>query len=254
MAGIPENFARGGSLLHRLDPRVKIVTALLYSVTVAVLSDIRVILAGLAFSVLLVAAARLNLRRLFARILVANLFIVFLWLFLPWTVEGEAVYRWGAVTITREGLFLALAVTLKANAIIAASIALLATSPLADIAHGLNLLRVPQKLVVLLMLTVRYIHLIFSEYKRLVNSAKTRAFRPRIGLRTYKTIASMFAILLLRSHDRADSVLHAMQLRGFSGRFPALKRFRLSAADIAAGFLITVFCVILGVLQWAVIP
>ncbi|MDH3773139.1 MAG: cobalt ECF transporter T component CbiQ, partial [Deltaproteobacteria bacterium] len=80
-----DNFATGDSLLHRLDPRVKIVVAILFSVVVAVADRYGCLATAVCLALTLLFLARLSLREVFLRLLVVNAFIVFLWLFLPFT-------------------------------------------------------------------------------------------------------------------------------------------------------------------------
>ena len=99
-----DNFASGDSLLHRLDPRVKLVIALLFSVIVAVADRSFCLATAFCFSLALLLIARLSLREVFLRLLAVNAFIFFLWLFLPFTYGGEKLFSIGPLTATREGV------------------------------------------------------------------------------------------------------------------------------------------------------
>lgn len=231
---LAEPFATGSSLLHRLDPRAKLVAAIVWSLPLAVLNDLRVLLLGVAVSAVLLAAARLNPPRLLRRLLLVNLFVAFLWLFLPWSVSGETVATWGPIVVTREGLLLALKLTLRCNAIVGAWIALLGTSRLIAIAQALRALRVPEKLVLILFFCVRYIQAIHDEYGRMTDAIKSRAFAPRTSVHTYRTYANLVGLLLVRSHDRAVRVHDAMICRGFDGRLHTLDAHRLRTRDVVA--------------------
>lgn len=246
---LAEPFSTGNSLLHRLDPRAKLVAAIVWSVTLAALNDLRVLLLGVICAAVLLVAARLKLPRLLQRLLVVNIFIAFLWLFLPWSTGGEAVATWGPITITREGLLLALQLTLRCNAIVWVCIALLGTSRLVDVAQALRALRVPQKLVLILFFCVRYIQSIHDEYGRMAAAIKLRAFKPRTTFHTYRTYANLVGLLLVRGHDRADRVHEAMVCRGFDGRLRTLDHRRLQKRDIAAAALLTGLTIILVVFE-----
>lgn len=229
-----EPFAAGNSLLHRLDPRAKLVAAIVWSAAVAVLNDPGVLLLGLVVSTGLLGLARLDPLRLLKRLLLVNAFVALLWLFLPWSVGGQAVARWGPIVITHEGLLLALRLTLRCNAIVGAGIALLGTSRLTDVAQALRSLRVPEKLVLILFFCVRYIQVIHDEYGRTAAAIRLRAFSPRTTAHTYRTYANLLGLLLVRSHDRAGRVYDAMVCRGFDGRLHTLESRRLRARDVLA--------------------
>ncbi len=243
-------FARGNSPLHRLDPRVKLVAAVAYAVVVALLGDLRVLASALVLSGGLVALARLDAPRFLRRLLAANVFIAFLWLFLPWSVPGRAFWSLGPLAVTAEGVRLSLLISMKCNAILAAMTALLATSPIHDLAGAMGRLGAPRKLLVVFYLCLRYLHIIHGEGLRLRQAAAVRGFVPRTSLGAYRTYASFLGSLLVRSHERAARVYSAMLCRGFSGSFPALSARRARASDLAAGVALLLAAALLGVLEW----
>jgi cobalt/nickel transport system permease protein len=235
---ISEEFSSGASVLHRLDPRMKLVCALAFSVVVATLSAPAPLLAALGLAAALVGMARLRARRVAARLVVVNTFILFLWLTLPFTSNGEALFRLGPLAASAQGIQQALLITLKSNAIILALLALLATSPVMTLTHALNHLYVPAKLVHLVFFTYRYIHVLHAEYVSLTNAMRIRCFRPRTDLHTYRSYAYLVGMLLVRSFKRSQRVYDAMLCRGFKGTFWLLDHFALTGRDVAAGALL----------------
>ncbi|MBU0639293.1 MAG: cobalt ECF transporter T component CbiQ [Planctomycetes bacterium] len=228
-----EPLAIGASLLHRLDPRAKIAAAIVWSVGLAVLTDLHVLAGGLLVSAALLASARPPLGALWRRLLAINVFVAFLWLFLPWSVPGEEIVAWGPVIVTRAGLLLALRLTLRCNAIAWACIALLGTSRLSDLTVALRNLGLPQKLALLLFFCVRHIRILYEEYGRLRAAMMLRAFTPRTTLHTYRAYANLVGLLFVRSHDRAGRVYEAMVCRGFDGQLRGARSGRWRYPDAA---------------------
>jgi cobalt/nickel transport system permease protein len=231
LSTIAEPFSEGVSLAHRLDPRGKIVVAALFAILMAVAKTYAVALIGLALALVFLALARLPLTKVLVRLLVVNSFIFFLWLVLPFTYPGEAVWHWGALTATRQGLAYVGLITVKSNAIIIALMALIATAPIVTLGQALRRLRLPDKLCHLLLFTYRYIYVFEQEYRRLVLAMKIRGFRPRTNLHTYRSYAYLAAMLLVRSFDRAERVFAAMRCRGFQGTFYSLRTFTWERRD-----------------------
>jgi cobalt/nickel transport system permease protein len=229
-----EEFAEGRSLLHRLDPRVKIASAAAFSVVVATINSPAPLLAALLFALGLAAVGRLAPRRVALRLAVVNGFVLFLWLTLPFTQPGQVLFRLGPLTASAEGVHQALVITLKSNAIILALLALLATSPVMALAHAMNHFWVPAKLVHLCFFTYRYLHVLHAEYVSLRNAMRVRCFSPRTDLHTYRSYAYLVGMLLVRSFKRSQRVYDAMLCRGFRGTFWLLDHFELKGADIAA--------------------
>ena len=228
---IKEPFADGASVVHRLDPRGRIVVAALFAILLATTTTYATALAGLALALLYLALARLPLRQVAVRLLVVNSFIFFLWLVLPLTYPGDPLWSLGPLTATRQGLVFTGLITLKSNAIIIALISLIATVPVVTLGQALHQMRVPDKLAHLLLFTYRYIHVFEQEYRRLVQAMKIRGFRPRTNLHTYRSYAYLAAMLLVRSFDRAERVFQAMLCRGFNGTFYSLKIFTWQRRD-----------------------
>jgi cobalt/nickel transport system permease protein len=228
---IEEPFSEGTSLAHRLDPRGKIVVAALFAVLMAVSKSYATALAGLALALLCLVLARLPWKKVVARLLVVNSFIFFLWIVLPLTYPGDAVFHWGPLAATRQGLIFTGLITLKSNAIIIALIALIATVPVITLGQAMHNLRFPNKLCHMLLFTYRYLYVIEQEFQRLVQAMKIRGFRPRTNLHTYRSYANLAAMLLVRSYDRADRVFQAMLCRGFHGTFYSLRTFSWQRRD-----------------------
>jgi len=243
-----EPFAQGASPLHQLDPRVKLVAAFAYAAVAAVSGDFLTLGTALLFSLAMAAWALLSPGLLLRRLLLVNTFIVMLWCFLPFTYPGERVFTLGPLTASREGLRLALLLTLRANAIVLATIALVGTTPAFGLAHAMQHLHLPQKLVQLFFFTYRYIHLIGSEYTRLRAAMRIRCFRPRTSLHTYASYAYLVGMLLVRSYERSQRVYQAMCCRGFKGQFPVYRHFRLTRRDLIQLGVIGAFIIILVVL------
>ncbi|MFA9395170.1 MAG: cobalt ECF transporter T component CbiQ [Halodesulfovibrio sp.] len=226
-----ESFAEGTSPFHAMDAAAKVVAATLFSICTALLTSTTTACVALVIGIILLCIAQLPIKTLCRRLLFINAFIAFLWLTLPVSTAGTPVYSLGGFTVTQEGIDLTLLITLKSNAIITTFIALLATSNVTDIGSGFAKLHVPQKLSLLFLFTWRYIHVILEEYKRLSTAATLRGFVPTTNSHTYKTYANLIAMVLVKSHDRAERVSNAMKLRGFDGTFHSLHRTQAQATD-----------------------
>jgi cobalt/nickel transport system permease protein len=227
-----EQFSQGDSLLHRTDTRVKLVSAMSLTLVIALCHSLYTGLAGLSVGLLLLIFAKLDLRLVLWRLVLVNSFIAFLWITLPLTYPGETLYAFGPVSLSRQGIELAALISIKANAVIVFFITLLATSTVADVGHGLESLRMPKKLCLLLLFSYRYIFVVSQEYHRLLRAAKLRCFKPRTNLHTYRTYAYLFGMTLVKSWNRAERVGQAMLLRGFHGQFYSMEEKTITKGDL----------------------
>jgi len=223
---IPESFAQGDSLVHKINPQLKTVLALLLSLVLAVSNSMIVLVGGLMTSLALVLMARLPVKDVLKRLSVLIGFLILIWILMPLTYPGEAFIRFSMFKLSTAGLVLALQISLKSSAILLVLMALLATMSLATLGHALRKLGVPTKLVYLLMVTYRYLFVFEQAYQRLIRAARVRGFIPGTNLHSYRTYAHMAAMLLIQAWSRANQVSNAMKCRGFSGKYYSLLNFQ----------------------------
>lgn len=219
------------SAIQRIDPRVRMALAALTALCLSTLQDVTVSCAGLGLGLILLILARPPLLPLLRRLAVINMFAAFLWCVTPLTMPGQEVARWGFISLSAEGLHLALLVTIKSNAIVCVFLALVATMDTPTAGHALECLRCPRKLVFLFLFTARQVHDIAQQWQCLSVAARLRGFRPRTGMHTYRTVASLLGLLLVRSYERSQRVREAMLLRGFSGQFRSVAVFKARPVD-----------------------
>jgi len=247
---ISEPFAIGDSLIHRLDPRIRVVLTVLYTFVIALAYQFPVLTAALVLSSALIAISRVSIKAVFKRMVMVNALILLLWLVLPFTFNGmvlpftfngNVLTRIGPFAIYHPGVVLAAQITLKSNAILFAFIALIATMSLATLGHALHRLGVPGKMVHLLLMTYRYLFVIEVEYLRLMRAAKIRGFRPGTNVNTYRTYSYVIGMLFVRAAARAERVYQAMLCRGFNGKFYSLQEFQTTAASWIFSIIMTIF-------------
>ena len=247
---LEENFVTGDSLIHRLDPRARAVVCILFAIVVALSSRFASLLPALMVSFVLVWLAGLPIKLVFSRLLIVNGFVLLLWLFLPFTVIGEVLFRIGPLAITRQGVLFAAQITIKANAIMLSLIALLATMSVFTLGGAMGHLHVPGKIVHLVYFTYRYIQVMHQEYYRLISAMKIRGFHPGNNIHTYKTYAYLVGMLLVKSYDRAERIRAAMLCRAFRGKFYNLSEFSMGSFDVLVmGFMFLAIAGI-GALEW----
>ncbi|MDY6971821.1 MAG: cobalt ECF transporter T component CbiQ [Thermodesulfobacteriota bacterium] len=243
-------FVKGDSIIHRIDPRFKILVVTVFSCVTAVSSRWAALIPALFISIMLVLLSGLSYGKVCTRLAVVNGLILFLWFFLPFSLEGTPLFALGPLTATREGILYAALLTLRSNIILLALISLVSTTPIFTIGRAIGQFRVPNKMVHLFCFTYRYLHVIHLEYQRLVRALKIRGFRPKTGVRTYKTYAYVVGMLLVRSFDRSERIRNAMLCRGFRGRFYDLTEFCLKPLDFVFMSLMLLAVILIALLEW----
>lgn len=191
------------------------------------------LLLAAGFALTAASLARIPLRTWLPRILAMNAFVLLLVLILPWSVPGDALVIVSGAEFTREGFVFAARIALRANIVLVALTAFFGTMEPITAGHALQRLRVPQRLVLLLMFTVRYIGVFEQEYLRLRQAMRVRGFSPGLNRHTLRSYGYLTGMLLVHAIDRSERVLDAMRCRGFTGRFHTHRHMHARAADWA---------------------
>jgi cobalt/nickel transport system permease protein len=189
---------------------------------------------ALGVAAMVMAVARLPLWQTVKRVMMMDGFIIVMLLMLPFTVPGDPLFRLWGWPASAQGLHQALVIALKANAVVLCLMALVGTMEPPTLGHALARLKVPERLIHLMLFTIRYIDVIDQEYQRLRIAMKTRGFRPRNSLHTYRSYGYLIGMLLVRALERSERILQAMKCRGFTGRLPLLDTLAYGRHDAIA--------------------
>ncbi|KIL98020.1 Transmembrane component NikQ of energizing module of nickel ECF transporter [Paramagnetospirillum magnetotacticum MS-1] len=211
------------SLMERLDPRTRLVAALLFALAEVLVPSLAAQCAGLGLAVTAALAARLPLGATLRRLLGLEGFMAVALVMLPFTVPGQPLFSLWGLDASQEGLLRAAGIAIKANAVAVALFALLGAMEMPVLGRALGRLGVSGRFVHLFLFTTRYLSVMEEEYRRLRLAMRARAFRPRTGLHCWRSIGYLFGMLMVRSLERAERIDAAMRCRGFTGRFPTLE-------------------------------
>jgi cobalt/nickel transport system permease protein len=209
----------GTSAINYLDPRTRLLTAVLTTVTLISIDSLVILTGALVFAAGITALAGLGAFSVVRRLVLLEGFVIVLLLVLPFTTTGKPLFELGPVAPSGEGLKLAAVIALKVNTITLLNLALIGTLSPLQVGNALRLLRVPGNLVQLLLMSVRYISVLENEYARIRRAMKARAFVARSSVHTWRTFGWLVGMLLVRSFERSRRVGNAMRCRGFNGSF-----------------------------------
>jgi len=115
-----------------------------------------------------------------------------------------------------------------------------------DLLKGLEQLRVPLVLIMILSFMYRYIFVLTDDIMRMKQARDSRNFG---GSRMWqlKTLGNMIGTLFVRSYERGERVYSAMLARGYDGQTKTLRKLRLNTADFTFGIMLCIPLVLLGV-------
>ncbi|NPU84192.1 MAG: energy-coupling factor transporter transmembrane protein EcfT [Syntrophaceae bacterium] len=246
-------FVPGDSSLHRLDPRVKIVSVVVLGVLSFRASAGAATLVTLLLLVL-TGLSGLRPRHILDALKPLMVFAALLFLIHLFFTDGEALVSLsaGPFRITREGLRQGGFVVWQFFALVSMGVLLtMTTGPsdlvaaLENILSPLKVLRVPtQDLAIMVSLALRFLPTFLEEMEKLKTARLARGADWRRGgsVHRVKTAASLLVPLLLGAARRADDLAEAMEARGYArGPRTGLRELRMARPDYAALVILTVF-------------
>ena len=257
------------SLLHRMDPRMKLVLTVFWICMVFVPQNWYGLAAVIAFLVLTVACSGLPVRMLFKSvkpILPVILFTSIINVF--YITKGTLLWEWKFIHIYTGGLITAAFIALRIVSLIIGSSLLTYTTPptaltdaLERLLSPLKLLRLPvHDLAMMMTIALRFIPTLVEETDKIMSAQKARGADLESGniLQRVRAMVPILIPLLASSFRRAYELATAMECRcyhGGDGR-TRMKQLRLAARDylsLAVCILLLAGLIVLNVLIPAVI-
>jgi len=245
-----EKLASKESLIHRINPCVRILIAVILSFWVALIndfSDFKFLLGCLFISFIFVFLASITIAEIYQRLKPLFLFLLMIWALLPITFNGDTIYQVLCFDLSKQGLEYCAMLTIKSITIILFFMAFVATMTIGVMGKALQKLHISNKFVFLVLMTYRYIFVIGEEYQRLLRAAKIRGFVSKTNIHSYKTYAHIAGMLFVRAAMRAKRVHQAMVCRGFNGRFYTIDKFVMDKLSIIFFIAVLFFMIIY---QW----
>ncbi len=222
-------YCEGSSLIHRLDPRAKIIIALLYIVVIFLAKSVSAFGVLLLSSIVFIAMAGLSPRMILKSMRPLLFVIVFTAVInIFWMTGDRLLFEFGVIKIYLEGIINAVLIIIRIVLLIVASTVFLTytTTPLA-LTDGLEQLLSPLKKIGLpvhefsMMMTIalRFIPTLIDETKKIINAQTARGADFSTGsiLSRAKALIPILIPLFVSSFRRADELATAMECRCYTG-------------------------------------
>ncbi len=239
-----DQYSDRNSLIHRLDPRTKLVSTFLFIAVVTLTPPDRWLSYAVYLTILIgwLLLSRLPLNYVLKRSLIVLPFVAMIAIFIPFFHKGEVagsynIWLWH-VSVTYSGLMVLRNILIRAWLSILSLILLTSTTRMPDLLIGLEQLHMPRVMVMLLSFMYRYIFVLVDEVTRMKQARDSRNFGGR-RLWQIRTIGNMIGTLFIRAYERGERGYAAMVARGFDGHSRTLKRLRFKPADAYLGLTFT---------------
>ncbi len=253
----------GFSVLHRLDPRTKILSAVLFIVAVFLAQNPASFAFLLLFVVSLVLTSRISVPVLIKGIkpiIFILIFTSFINLFLT-KGSGEPLLSFYFINIYTEGIYRAIFMSLRVILLINGTSLLLSytTSPI-SLTDGIESLLSPLKAIkvpvhsfaMMMSIALRFIPTLVEETEKIMNAQKSRGADFSSGglVKRARSLIPLLVPLFVSSFKRADELATAMECRCYRGDKNRTKLVKLEYKGIdflfMAAFLIVLGAIIVG--------
>jgi biotin transport system permease protein len=246
-------YLAADTVIHRLDPRVKIIAVLAMSLLIFGAGTAGIVLISL-FLAAVIGSARLSPVETAAAMKPVALFMTVIFLMHLFLTEGRPLLSLAPVpiTITWEGLRQGAYVTWQfAGLVVTAAVLTMTTLP-SDLVGGIERLLRPlarvgfpsQEIAVMIAMALRFMPVLLEEYERLRMATMARGADFTTGGLVPRTraVAALAVPLLLSAFRRADELVLAMEARGYRpGPRTTLRELRLAGPDYAALAVVAAF-------------
>ncbi len=243
----------GTSLVHRLDPRVKILLTLTFIVLLFMAKGPGGLGVGLLFLAVGYGVSRIPPRMILKSLRPVLPIVLFTALLNMFFVPGRALFSWYFITITAEGVTLAVLMSVRIVCLIAGtSLLTYTTSPIA-LTDGIERLLSPLKrlklpvheLAMMMTIALRFIPTLIEETDKIMSAQKARGADLESGglVQRSKALIPILIPLFISAFRRAEELALAMECRcyrGGEGR-TRMKQLRVTGVDWLAG-LFTAAC------------
>ncbi len=239
-------YRHGDTLLHRLDPRIKIGALMALSLLIFAATPAGIALISL-FLAAVIGTSRLTPASMAAALRPVAIFMALIFLIHLLGTEGSPILTLSPLplAITREGLVQAATVTWQFAALVIGAAVLTMTTLPSDLVGGIERLLRPfarvgipsQEIAVMIALAFRFVPILLEEYDRLRTAQMARgADFTTGGVRfRWRALTSLAVALLLSAFRRADELTLAMEARGYRrGPRTTLHELKLTGTDAAA--------------------
>lgn len=220
-------FIPGNSLLHRMDPRVKIV--LLCAIIATIFCTFNFYALGLvtAFIIVAILLSGVPLRMYLKSLKVIIIIVVITSLLNIFYSSGTPIFEFWIFKITLDGIYRAIYVTVRIIALILISSSLTFTTSPTDLTDAIERLMSPLKIFhvkvheIAMMMTIalRFIPTLLDETDKIMSAQKARGADMESGnlIQKVKSLIPVLIPLFVSAFRRAYELAVAMECRCYQG-------------------------------------
>lgn len=250
-------YLPSGSLVHKLDPRIKILIVALYMVSIFLIDDFIQYLPLVIGLGLVCFIARIPVSYILKGLKPLRFIIILTFIINALASPGEELASFWIFTLTKEGLIRASFMSIRLILlVVGTSILTLTTSP-TELTEGLESIFSPLKrfgfpaheISMMLTIALRFIPTLIEETDKIIKAQRSRGADFESGniVNRAKNLIPLLVPLFINSLRRADDLATAMESRCYNGGEgrTSLKELKVTSRDLAGLFLAGTFLLII---------
>ncbi|MFI3115718.1 MAG: energy-coupling factor transporter transmembrane component T [Clostridia bacterium] len=220
-------FFPGNSLVHRLDPRVKIILTVFFIVGLFLMKGIPSYILATVFVIAVIKNSKIAPKMIIKSLKPLVFIIVFTSILNIFYTQGEPLFEIGFISVSKEGLILAFYMIWRIILLIAGSSLLTYTTSPILLTDGIEKLMSPLKKIkfpvhefsMMMTIALRFIPTLIDETDKIINAQKARGadFENGSLFERAKALVPILIPLFISSFSRADELAIAMECRLYHG-------------------------------------
>ena len=215
------------SVIHRLDPRIKLVTTLCYIISLFIVDNVLgYVIAGL-FLALIIKLSKVPVKFMVRGMKSILLLLIMAVVFNLFLTQGEVVVSFWKLKITKEGIALAAMMAVRlVFLIMGSSVMTLTTTPnqltdgLESLMKPLRLIKVPvHEISMMMSIALRFIPILLEETDKIMKAQIARGADFESGnlIKKAKSVVPLLVPLFVSAFRRANDLATAMEARCYRG-------------------------------------
>ena len=240
------------SILHRLDPRVKFIGTIVYIASLFIFHSWGYVL-GTIFLISMICLSKVPFSFMVKGLKAVWILLIFTMLLNMFLTQGEVVWSWSFLKITKEGIRTAAKMAIRlVYLIIGASLMTLTTTPnkltdgMESLFGPLKKIHVPvHEIAMMMSIALRFIPILMEETDKIMKAQMARGADFESGglLKRVKAMVPLLVPLFVSAFRRANDLALAMEARcyhGGEGR-TQMKPLKYEGRDWAAYLILAVY-------------
>lgn len=221
-------FIPGDSLVHRMDPRAKLIMTTLFMAIVFFANNVYTYLALIGFVFFILALAKLNPIFVFKGLKIVFILLIFTFLMHLFLTKGGTVLvdaKWFTIDSAGviKGTFIGIRLVML---VVITTIMTLTTSPISltdaieKLAHPLKKIKVPvHEIAMMMSISLRFIPTLMDETDKIIKAQSSRGSTFMAGKLKdrIKALLPIIIPLFVSAFQRAEDMAIAMEVRGYTG-------------------------------------